>query len=86
MWDDDAVYRALMAGARVALRWGKANLSTILAAAVLCLVFRACYLYRVEIAGEMGRIRGAYDRERARELQRARDYGQSIKPPAPEVP
>lgn len=74
---DDRLCRGLMAGLRFA--WSHVGTLILLAAAAIAL--GTLWRYRLRIAAETGAIRGAYERERARELQKARDFGTNTRKP-----
>lgn len=86
---DDRLFRWLQTGLRFA--WSHVGTLILIAAAALAL--GTLWRYRLRLAAEAGAMRGAYERERAREIQKARDFGQSARPqqappaePAPETP
>lgn len=79
---DDRLLRALR-WTLPGLRFAWAHVETLILIAVTALALGTLWRHRLRIAAEAGAMRGAYERERARELQRARDYGQAVRPPSP---
>lgn len=73
---DDRLFHGFISGCRFIL----AHVGTAIILAVAALAVGTLWRYRLRIAAEAGAIHGAYERERAREIQKARDFGQGTKP------
>ncbi len=58
--------------------WSHVGTLILLAAAALSLV--TLYHYRLRLAAEAGALRGAYEAARAREIHKARQFGEAVKP------
>lgn len=79
---DDRLLRALR-WTLPGLRFAWSHVGTLILIAAAALALGTLWRYRLRIAAEAGAMRGAYERERAREIQKARDYGQAVRPPSP---
>lgn len=73
---DDRLFHGFISGCRFA--WAHAGTAIILTIAFLALA--GLYRHRLRLAAEVGAIRGAYEAARAREIQKARDFGQGTRP------
>lgn len=77
---DDRLLRALR-WTLPGLRFAWSHVGTLILLATAALAIGTLWRYRLRLAAEAGAIRGAYERERARELQKARDYGTNTRKP-----